>query len=96
MPVPARHWSIAHLIALAVTFVPAAHADIVQGVIAPASAQVVVRDASGKEIEKVSGGPFQLWLPAGSYVAECISPNAGRRIPIESLAQPTSVNINCG
>jgi hypothetical protein len=76
--------------------VPAAQADVVQGVIAPASAQVIVRDASGKEIEKVSGGPFQLWLPAGSYVAECISPNAGRRIPIESLTQPTSVNINCG
>jgi hypothetical protein len=97
MSVTARRRSATRLVILAaVVAAPAALADVVQGVITPANAQVVIRDASNNEVEKVPGGPFQLWLPVGSYVAECVSPNAGRKIPIESLAQPTSVNINCG
>jgi hypothetical protein len=87
---------IAAALALAtVSAVPPASADVVQGVLGPANAEVVIRDRDGKEVERIPAGPFQVWLPAGSYVAECLAPNKGRQMTVRSLAQPTSVNLDC-
>jgi hypothetical protein len=87
-----------HIAALAlatVLTVPPCLADVVQGVLGPANAEVVIRDRDGKEVARIPAGSFQVWLPAGSYVAECLGPNKGRQMTVRSLAQPTSVNLDC-
>jgi hypothetical protein len=71
-----------------------ATADIVQGVVAPANARVLVKNASGEQVSELGGGPFQLRLPAGRFTAECTSPTP-KAIPFFSLAQPTTMNIDC-
>jgi len=74
---------------------PSSLADVVQGVLAPASAEAVIRDREGKEVARIPAGSFQVWLPAGPYVAECLAPNKGKQLTVRSLAQPTSVNLDC-
>ena len=87
---------VARLFALAtVLAAPAAVADMVQGVVSPADARVVILDASNTARAELPAGPFQVWLETGDYVAECKAPRAGKRIAFRSLSQPTDVNIDC-
>ncbi|HSQ69125.1 MAG TPA: hypothetical protein VLM41_03500 [Steroidobacteraceae bacterium] len=79
----------------ALLIAPLALADVVQGVVTPGGAEVVIRDAGGKEVARVAAGPFQVWLPTGSYEAECLTAGKGRKIKVRSLSQPTSVKIDC-
>jgi len=84
------------LVALAIVLAtPQSVADVVQGVLGPANAEAVLRDRDGKEVARLPAGSFQVWLPAGSYVAECLAPNKGKQLTVRSLAQPTSVNLDC-
>jgi hypothetical protein len=69
-------------------------ADIVQGTVSPATAKVVIKDGAGNRISELAGGPFQVRLPAGRFTAEC-QPPSQKKVPIFSLAQPTTVNIDC-
>jgi len=78
-----------------VLLAPPSLADVVQGVLRPANAEAVIRDRDGKEVARLPAGSFQVWLPAGSYVAECLAPNQGKKLTVRSLAQPTSVNLDC-
>jgi hypothetical protein len=81
--------------ALVVAFAAApAAADIVQGTVTPADAKVVVKNSSGEQVAELGGGPYQLRLPAGRFTAECTEP-AKKTVNIFSLAQPTTVNIDC-
>lgn len=83
-------------LALATVLVaPRSVADVVQGVLAPGNAEAVIRDREGKAVVQLTAGSFQVWLPAGSYVAECLAPNKGKKLTMRSLAQPTSVNLDC-
>ena len=72
---------------------PAA-ADVVQGTLKPATVKVAIKNAAGEQVAEVSGGAFQLRLPAGKFTAECPAPS-DKKITFFSLAQPTSVNIDC-
>jgi phosphate-selective porin len=72
---------------------PAA-ADVVQGTVTPASAKVVIKDGAGNQVAELSSGPFQVRLPAGRFTAEC-QPPSQKKVQIFSLAQPTTVNIDC-
>lgn len=82
------------LAASAVLAAPAAGADVVQGVVSPANAAVVIR--GGPQGDPALGaGPFQVWLAPGNYVAECQAPNSGKRVTFQALSQPTNVNIDC-
>jgi hypothetical protein len=72
---------------------PAA-ADVVQGTVKPATAKVSIKNAAGEQVAEVGGGPFQLRLPAGKFTAECAAPSQ-KKVTFFSLAQPTSVNIDC-
>ena len=69
-------------------------ADLVQGVVSPDGAVVRILDASGTVVATLKGGPFQVTLAAGKFTAECVSPTAKKR-NIYSLAQPTTINIDC-
>jgi hypothetical protein len=80
-------------LALAFVAAPAA-ADIVQGTVMPADAKVLVKNAAGEQVAELGGGPFQIRLPAGRFTAECTQP-AKKTVNIFSLAQPTTVNIDC-
>jgi len=73
----------------------AAVADIVQGTVTPATAKVIIKDGAGSKVSELAGGPFQVRLPAGRFTAEC-QPPSQKKVPIFSLAQPTTVNIDCG
>lgn len=94
---PASPWSplIAVLALGTVLGAPRSVADVVQGVLGPANAEAVIRDRDGKEVARLPAGSFQIWLPAGSYIAECLAPNKGKQLTVRSLAQPTSVNLDC-
>jgi hypothetical protein len=73
---------------------PAA-ADIVQGTVTPASAKVIIKDGAGNQVGgELPSGPFQVRLPAGRFTAEC-QPPSQKKVQIFSLAQPTTVNIDC-
>ena len=73
---------------------PAA-ADIVQGTVTPPTAKVVIKDGAGNQVgAELAGGPFQVRLPAGRFTAEC-QPPSQKKVQIFSLAQPTTVNIDC-
>jgi phosphate-selective porin len=73
----------------------AAFADVVQGTITPATAKVVIKDGAGNQVgAELAGGPFQVRLPAGRFTAEC-QPPSQKKVQIFSLAQPTTVNIDC-
>lgn len=69
-------------------------ADIVQGTVMPADAKVLVKNSAGEQVAELGGGPFQIRLPAGRFTAECTQP-AKKTLNIFSLAQPTTVNIDC-
>jgi hypothetical protein len=72
-----------------------AAADIVQGTVTPATAKVVIKDGAGNQVGgEIPGGPFQVRLPAGRFTAEC-QPPSQKKVQIFSLAQPTTVNIDC-
>jgi phosphate-selective porin len=92
---PARLRARVLVCALVVAFaaVPAA-ADVVQGTVTPADAKVVVKNSSGEQVAELGAGPFQIRLPAGRFTAECTQP-AKKTVNIFSLAQPTTVNIDC-
>lgn len=72
----------------------AAHADVVQGTVTPAAAKVVIKNAAGEQVGELGAGPFQLRLPAGRFTAECTAPGQKKQT-FFSLAQPTTVNIDC-
>ena len=72
----------------------AANADIVQGTVTPATAKVVIKDGAGNQVGELASGPFQIRLPAGRFTAEC-QPPSQKTVQIFSLAQPTTVNIDC-
>jgi phosphate-selective porin len=95
---PTRHEPRLYLLAaLGVTAVAAMHtaeADVVQGTVTPAGAKVIIKDGGGKQVSELAGGPFQIRLPAGRFTAECQSPSQ-KTVQIFSLAQPTTVNIDC-
>ena len=94
------HWlrrsSIAVAILSAAAVVQtAASADVVQGTVTPATAKVIIKDGAGNQVGgEISGGPFQVRLPAGRFTAEC-QPPSQKKVQIFSLAQPTTVNIDC-
>ena len=72
----------------------AAAADVVQGTVTPAGAKVIIKDGAGNQVGELAGGPFQVRLPAGRFTAEC-QPPSQKKVQIFSLAQPTTVNIDC-
>ncbi len=69
-------------------------ADVVQGAVSPANAKVVIKNAAGEQVNELGGGAFQLRLPAGRFTAECTAPTQ-KSITFFSLAQPTTLNIDC-
>ena len=71
-----------------------AQADVVQGTVTPATAKVIIKDGAGNQVGELAGGPFQVRLPAGRFTAEC-QPPSQKKVQIFSLAQPTTVNIDC-
>ena len=71
-----------------------AAADVVQGTVTPATAKVVIKDGAGNQVGQLAGGPYQLRLPAGRFTAEC-QPPSQKKVQIFSLAQPTTINIDC-
>jgi phosphate-selective porin len=71
-----------------------ADADVVQGTVTPATAKVIIKDGAGNLVGELAGGPFQVRLPAGRFTAEC-QPPSQKKVQIFSLAQPTTVNIDC-
>jgi hypothetical protein len=75
----------------------AAQADVVQGTVTPANAKVVIKNAAGEQVGELGGGAFQLRLPAGRFTAECTAPaqKTQKTQTFFSLAQPTTVNIDC-
>jgi hypothetical protein len=96
MPIDSRARSFARLLAAVLLVAsPAIVADVVQGVVTPAGAEAVIRDRDGNEVARLPAGSYQIRLPAGSFVAECLAPNAGKTLNVRSLAQPTTVNIDC-
>jgi phosphate-selective porin len=72
-----------------------ATADVVTGTVTPAGATVVILDAKGAEVAKLSAGPYQLQLPVGKYKARCTAPKE-REQEFLSLSDPVTVNISCG
>jgi hypothetical protein len=69
-------------------------ADVVQGTVSPASAKVLIKNTAGEQVAELGGGAFQLRLPAGRFTAECTAPTP-KTINFFSLAQPTTLNIDC-
>jgi hypothetical protein len=91
---PRRYRPAAAAFALAILIAGSAGADIVQGTVTPASAKVIIKDGAGNQVGELAGGPFQVRLPAGRFTAEC-QPPSQKKVQIFSLAQPTTVNIDC-
>ena len=69
-------------------------ADVVQGTVSPANAKVVIKNSAGEQVNELGSGAFQLRLPAGRFTAECTAPTQ-KSIAFFSLAQPTTLNIDC-
>ena len=90
-----RHSFLAVLVALSLSMASAAaSADVVQGSVQPSGARVNIKDSSGNVVIELGSGPFQLQLPTGQFVAECVTPTQ-RSIPLFSISVPTSVVIDC-
>jgi hypothetical protein len=89
-----RHLTAAATFGIATALAGAAAADIVQGTLTPATAKVIIKDGAGNQVGEISGGPFQVRLPAGRFTAEC-QPPSQKKVQIFSLAQPTTINIDC-
>jgi phosphate-selective porin len=85
---------IAACLGSGILFHTAASADVIQGTVTPANAKVVIKDGAGNQVTELSGGPFQIRLPAGRFTAECQAPSQ-KTVQVFSLAQPTTVNIDC-
>ena len=79
---------------LALTLAHPSVADVVQGTVSPANAKVVIKNAAGEQVNELGSGAFQLRLPAGRFTAECSAPTQ-KSIAFFSLAQPTTLNIDC-
>ena len=77
-----------------ILFNTAATADVVQGTVTPANAKVIIKDSAGNQVSELSAGPFQIRLPAGRFTAQCQAPSQ-KIVQVFSLAQPTTVNIDC-
>ena len=77
-----------------ILFNTAATADVVQGTVTPANAKVIIKDSAGNQVSELSAGPFQIRLPAGRFTAQCQAPSQ-KTVQVLSLAQPTTVNIDC-
>lgn len=77
------------------TTVSTARADVVTGTVSPQGAKVVVVNASGAEVAKLSSGPYQLQLPVGKYKARCTAPKQHDQ-EFLVLSDPVTVDINCG
>lgn len=75
-------------------FATQAGADVVQGTVSPANAKVVIKNAAGEQVSELGAGAFQIRLPAGRFTAECTAPSQ-KSIAFFSLAQPTTLNIDC-
>jgi phosphate-selective porin len=73
---------------------PTVSADVVQGIVRPAGAKVVVRDQAGNVVTELASGPFQLRLPAGQFVAQCTTATQ-KQFTFFSLSVPTSIAIDC-
>jgi hypothetical protein len=74
---------------------PTARADVVTGTVSPQGATVVILDAKGAQVAKLSSGPYQLQLPVGKYKAHCTAPKEKDQ-DFLSLSDPVTVNISCG
>ena len=75
-------------------FATQAGADVVQGTVSPANAKVFIKNAGGAQVSELGAGAFQIRLPAGRFTAECTAPTQ-KSIAFFSLAQPTTLNIDC-
>ena len=73
---------------------PGASADVVQGSVRPESATVTIKDSADTVVATLKAGPFQLWLPAGRFTAECQAP-VQKSIAFFSLSVPTSLVVDC-
>src|SRR5262245_40779826 len=91
---PRRHLIAAACLGSGILFQTAATADVVQGTVTPANAKVIIKDSAGSKVTELSAGPFQIRLPAGRFAAECQAPSQ-KTVQVFSLAQPTTVNIDC-
>lgn len=95
MPAP-RALPVALMLAAAMSLAAGtATADVVTGTVSPQGASVVIVDASGAQVAKLSAGPYQLQLPVGKYKARCLAPTQ-REQEFLSLSDPVTVNISCG
>jgi hypothetical protein len=72
-----------------------ASADIVTGKVTPASAKVVIVDASGKTVAELKPGAYQVQLPVGKYQARCSAPKQ-KTVDMLVLSEPVTVNVDCG
>ena len=54
----------------------------------------MIKNAAGEQVNELGSGAFQLRLPAGRFTAECTAPTQ-KSIAFFSLAQPTTLNIDC-
>jgi phosphate-selective porin len=91
---PPRHLFAVAGLGFGILIHAAASADVVQGTVTPANAKVVIKDSAGNQVSELAAGPFQVRLPAGRFTAEC-QPPSQKKVQIFSLAQPTTVNIDC-
>jgi len=74
--------------------VGSAAADVMQGTVSPANAKVLIKNAAGEQVAELGGGAFQVRLAAGRFTAECTAPTQ-KSVNFFSLAQPTTLNIDC-
>jgi|GEM_PF-2793983 hypothetical protein len=72
-----------------------ASADIVTGTVSPASAKVVIVDASGKTVAELKPGAYQVQLPVGKYQAKCSAPKQ-KTVDVLVLSEPVTLNVDCG
>src|SRR6188474_2866091 len=91
---PWRHLLAAAYLGSGILLQTAAAADVVQGTVTPANAKVIIKDGAGNQVSELSAGPFQIRLPAGRFTAQCQAPSQ-KTVQVFSLAQPTTVNIDC-
>lgn len=91
---PPRHLLAAAGLGFGALIHAAASADVVQGTVTPMNAKVVIKDSAGNQVSELAAGPFQIRLPAGRFTAEC-QPPSQKKVQVFSLAQPTTVNIDC-
>jgi hypothetical protein len=72
-----------------------ASADVVTGTVSPASAKVVLVDATGKTVAELKPGAYQVQLPVGKYQARCSAPKE-KTVDVLVLSEPVTLNVDCG